>query len=161
MKKNYYLLVCFFAVLTGFYFVSCSSDDDDKSSSPLVGTWDAGEGWSGIERIYVMFNADGTGYTIQKYDEKDKYYSGEPYRADKFDYTYNKESGQLTVIGDKDAETYIVVLVKDSKLTLKESEKSSRTKNYTKTSAPISLSQIKELVAQRDYNYPFAAFDFD
>lgn len=162
MKKIFFLFACIFAVLTGFYFVSCSSDDDEQSSSPLIGTWEVGYNSSGIDNIYVMFCADGTGYSITKNNEEGIYYYGTQYRASGFDYTYNEETGQLTIMDGKRAKTVYVVMLNNSKLVLKESVNSTNIKNFAKVSAPLSIAQIKEVLTSKGSEgaSPFYAFYF-
>jgi len=90
MKTKFWnlLLVQMLLVCSVVSFASCSSDDDDDiPTSTIVGTWKCDD----IDGYSVQFNADFTGREMIRTDGNAM--------DGAFEYSYNKEKAELTIIG--------------------------------------------------------------
>ena len=113
----------FTALLLAMICISLSScnkdkDNDDNDGSALVGTW-AWLSETNSEEYWIVFKANGTGYTWDSY-------KGEISPKEYFSYSFNEKSSMLlitydevdTEYEDENSETVEVLTLTDKKLVL-------------------------------------------
>ena len=115
--KTVKLFTAFLLAMVCISLSSCNkdkdNDEDDNGGSALVGTW-AWFSETNSEEDWLVFKADGTGYTWDSY-------KGKTSPKEYFSYSFNEKSSMLFITykdDEEDSETAEVVLLTDKKLVL-------------------------------------------